>query len=242
MQSAVVASMSAFHRTIRTWDQKVDLYIALSQFSRQKFIQGGLPPEKIIVKPNFLFDPIPSQRTRVGDYALYLGRLSEEKGLETLLNAWSTINTIPLKIAGDGPLREMVRNYAQRYSSIEYVGFQDRPGVQELIRAARFVVVPSICYENFPMAILEAFANEISVICARLGAQEELIENGKTGLHFTAGDPKDLAAKVLWLWQNPEESERMGYNARKEYEQKYTAERNHKMLIDIYHRALESRV
>lgn len=239
MQSAGVAAMSSFHRAIHTWDQRVDMYIAVSQFSRQKFIEGGLPPKKIAVKPNFLFDPLPPRTRPGGDYVLYIGRLSEEKGLQILLRAWALLDSIPLKIAGDGPLSREVVDYAQRYPSIQYLGFQDRPGVQELISAARFVVVPSICYENFPMAIVEAFADRIPVIGSRLGASGEIIENGRTGLHFMAGDPVDLAEKIQWLWNHPQESERMGYNARAEYEQKYTAEINQKQLIAIYLQAIE---
>jgi glycosyltransferase involved in cell wall biosynthesis len=240
MQSAVVATMSAVHRAIRTWDQMVNVYIALSEFSRRKFIQGGLPAEKIVIKPNFIPDSVALNEMYTSDYALYLGRLSAEKGIQTLLSAWETIDSISLKIAGDGPLREQVLSFAQRQSRVRYLGFQDRAAVQMLIRSARFVVVPSICYENFPMAIIEAFANRVPVIAARLGAIEELVQEGKTGLLFKVGDSVDLAAKVTWLWAHPDEVIRMGINARAEYQEKYTPARNIDSLIDIYSRAIRA--
>ena len=124
---------------------------------------------------------------------------------------------------------------------MEYLGYLDQESLRKSIQHAKFVIIPSVCYENFPMTILEAFVSSTPVIASRMGALGELVRDGETGLLFNPGDPVDLAAKVGWLWNHPEESARMGRNARKEYENKYTPERNYQMLIGIYEKAMAGR-
>ncbi|MGC8856754.1 MAG: glycosyltransferase family 4 protein [Anaerolineae bacterium] len=241
-QTAIVATMLAFHRAIRTWQSKVNVYIALTEFSRSKFIQAGLPAERIVVKPNFVTDPAEGGgRKSAGEYVLYAGRLSAEKGISTLLRAWKILGAIPLMIAGDGPLRGRVEEFAQKNTTVRCLGHQEHRDVQRLIRSARFVIVPSVCYENFPMIVVEAFSNGVPVMATRLGAMQELIRDGETGVLFAPGNPVDMASKVEWLWSRPMESARMGQNARAEYEQKYTPARNLTLLLDIYSRAMEAR-
>ena len=109
------------------------------------------------------------------------------------------------------------------------------------MKDAKFLVLPSQCYENFPMTIVEAFASGIPVVCSRLGAIQELVTDGRTGLHFTPGDADDLAAKVEWAWTHPREIEEMGREARAEYKAKYTAQRNYEMLMEIYAKAIAAR-
>ncbi len=238
--TAVVALTLAVHRRRRTWTQGVDCFVALTKFARRKFVEGGLPAEKISVKPNFVH-PDPGARVGDGEYALFVGRLSPEKGLKTLLAAWQRLhNRIPLLIVGDGPLRaELEVEAAQR--GLSSICFQGRlPSEQTLgtIKGARFVAFPSECYETFGKSIAEAFACGTPVICSRLGAMQEIVEDGRTGLHFTPGDPEDLAQKVEWAWSNPERIREMGKEARREYESKYTAEKNYPILMEIYQRAI----
>jgi len=239
--TAAVGAMLAVHRTMRTWTEKVDVYIALSEFARQQFIEGGLPPEKIMVKPNFVsLDP--EVKRGPGDYALYVGRLSEEKGLRVLLAAWSLLRQrIPLRIAGDGPIKEeMTRESKQKVlDSVEFLGHVDPAGITGLMQGARFLVFPSVWFETFGLAIVEAFACGLPVIASRLGAMAEIVQDGRTGLHFTPGDSRELAAKIDWAWNHPEEILCIGRAARKEYEAKYTAEENYRRLMDIYQRVLE---
>jgi len=239
-QTALVVSMLTLHRCLKTWQEQVDIYIALTNFARQKFVEGGIPAEKIVVKPN-LVAPDPRMGEARSKYALYVGRLSPEKGVRTLLAAWSRVKRLPLKIVGDGPLMEDVKDFVSRQALIgtDVLGRLPREEVFLLMKGARALVVSSECYENFPMAIAEAFACGTPVISSRLGAMAEIVEDGRTGLHFTPGDCDDLAAKVDWAWSHPERMREMGREARREYERKYTAERNYHMLMEIYQKAME---
>ena len=238
--SATVALMLAIHRSLGTWTQTVACFIALTEFARQKFIAGGFPPDRIAVKPNFV-SPDPGRKDGIGDYAIFLGRLSPEKGVKTLISAWKQLRvSIPLIIVGEGPLRSALESQVIS-CGLNGVSFRGRISREEAlgaVKGARFLVLPSECYENFPMSIAEAFACGVPVICSRLGAMEEIVSDGRTGLHFVAGDPKDLAAKVEWAWNHPAELQEMSTLARREYESHYTAEMNYSMLMGIYGRVI----
>ena len=238
--SAVVAAMLAAHRALGTWKNVVDAYIARTNFSREKLIEGGLPAERIGIIPSFAPDPGGSG-DGTGGFALFAGRLSPEKGIATLLSAWNLLKNSPLslKIVGDGPLRdEVVRRTAR--SRIEYLGQMSRQDVQRLMDVAAFSVFPSVCYENFPLSIVEAFASGTTVIASGMGAMAEIVENGRTGLHFRPGDPDDLAAKIEWLISHPEEMMRMRREARAEYLSKYTPERNYQLMMQLYERTIHA--
>jgi glycosyltransferase involved in cell wall biosynthesis len=240
--TAVVALMLAVHRGRNSWAKDVNCFIALSEFSRRKFIQGGIAADKIRIKVNFVH-PDPGCGDRSGDYALFIGRLSPEKRVITLLAAWKRLRArIPLLIAGGGPEREMLENYARKegLSDVRFLGQLPRAEVIGLLKAAKFLVFTSEWYENFPMTIAEAFACGVPVVCSRLGAMREIVADRRTGLHFTAGDPDDLVEKVQWAWTHPEQLAEMGKEARREYEAKYTAERNYSLLMEIYQRAIAS--
>jgi glycosyltransferase involved in cell wall biosynthesis len=233
-QSAGVAAMLAAHRVLRTWQTRVDMYIALTEFTRRKFIEGGLPPDKLVVKPNFV-QPDPGQGKGKGEYALYVGRLSTEKGIDTLLKAWGQLGgKIPLKIAGDGPLL----GGGKPSSGVEWLGWQSKDQVIALMKEAFVLIMPSVWYENFPVVVAEAYAVGLPIIASDLGSLASLVDSGRTGLHFHSGDPGDLAGKVEWLLVHPAEHKRMRQEARSEFEARYTPERNYQMLMDIYETAL----
>jgi glycosyltransferase involved in cell wall biosynthesis len=238
--SATVALMLATHRLLGTWRDSIDAYIALTAFSRKKFIAAGFTPAKIFVKPNFI-DPDPGHRALVGDYAVFTGRLSEEKGVMTLLRAWERLPVrCPLQIIGDGPEWPQLEAFA-RERNIRGVTFRGRLAREETLAAvkgARFVIVPSVYYEGFPMVIVEAMACGVPILGSRLGAMEEIVADGVTGLHFSPGDADDLMRKVEWAWQHPSEMHEMGRAARREYENHYTADRNYSLLMQIYERTL----
>jgi glycosyltransferase involved in cell wall biosynthesis len=237
--TTVVAAMLTFHNILRTWENQVDVYIALTEFARKKFVQGGLPAEKIVVKPNFVH-PDPGDGEHKGNFALFVGRLSAEKGIRTMLSALRVLKSVPLKVVGDGPLMAEVKAQIERERlGIEVLGRRPREEVFSLMRQASFLVFPSEWYEGFPMTIAEAFACGLPVLASRLGAMAELVEDGRTGLLFEPGNPDDLAEKVEWAWTHPEEMKRMGKEARKEFEEKYTDEKNYKMLMEIYQLAIE---
>ena len=232
--STAVASMITVHRTLRTWVDMVDIYIALTEFARQKFIEGGLPAEKIVVKPNFV-NPDPGIGKGSGGYALFVGRLSVEKGLDTLLAAWEQLKgQMPLKIVGDGPLAPQVESAVERLPSVEWLGRKPMSEVHELMGEAKFLIFPSKWYETFGRVAVEAFAKGTPVIAANIGAIAELIDDGRTGLKFQPGNSQDLATKVEWALQHPEELAQMRLSARAEFEAKYSAKKNYSRLMEIY--------
>lgn len=237
-ESAAVATMVSIHRAIGTWSGRVDAYIALSQFARAKFVAGGLPAERIHVKPNFLSTD-PGAGTHRGGYALYVGRLSVEKGVNVLLDAWKQIGkTIPLKIVGAGPLEARLANLPP---SVEWLGRRSRDEVLRMMRDASFLVVPSACYENFPMTMVEAFATGLPVIGSDHGSVAELIAEDRNGYRFLANSAEALAMRVEHAVAHPHDLRALGNGARAEYEAKYTASANHAALMSIYDASLRQR-
>ncbi|MBW4470748.1 MAG: glycosyltransferase family 4 protein [Stenomitos rutilans HA7619-LM2] len=234
--STAVTAMITTHRAMSTWTDMVDVYIALTEFARQKFIEGGLPAEKIVVKPNFVYSDS-RQGSGQGGYALYVGRLSVEKGLDTLLEAWEKLkHPMPLKIVGDGPLADLVMAASQRSPHIEWLGRKPMSEVYALMGEAQFLVFPSKWYETFGRVAIEAFAKGTPVIASNIGAIAELVDNNRTGLHFHPADSNDLAAKVDWAMTNASKLAQMRKAARAEYEAKYTPSKNYHKLMDIYAR------
>jgi glycosyltransferase involved in cell wall biosynthesis len=242
MATASVASMLLLHRCLGTWTGVVDSYVALSNFGRDKFINMGLPADKVMVKPNFVpEDPVVGSHK--GGYALFLGRLVEEKGINVVVKSWSRAQGIPLWVAGDGPLRSVVEEALHHANSdnVKYLGWVSRDKAIQLLKEAHMLVFPSQWYEGFPMTIAEAYACGTPVIASRLGAMQEIVHHGRTGLHFAPGDAADLASTVEWACSHPEEMREMGRNARGEFEEKYTAAANYEMLMAIYHSVIAAK-
>jgi glycosyltransferase involved in cell wall biosynthesis len=237
--TAVVTTMLAAHRTLRTWSRMVDLFVAITEFSRRKFIEGGLPAGKIVVKPNFVYDDS-GPGSGSGGFAVFAGRLSPEKGLDTLLAAWSQLKIdLPLTIIGDGPLADRVRRAAAENSRVRWLGHQRLEKVLEIVGAAKFLVLPSVWYEGaLPRTVLEAFSKGTPVVASNLGAMTEGIQHGKTGLLFAPGDPDALGHAVNRIMSDPKTLDGMRAAARREFEQKYTAVTNYRLLLQVYSRAL----
>lgn len=232
--TGAIATMLTTHRALRTWIEMVDVYIALTKFSREKFIQGGLPPEKVVVKPNFVH-PDPGYRKGRGKYAIFVGRLSPEKGIDTLLTAWKKLNgEVPLKIVGDGPLAAQVADAVKQIPRIEWLGRRPLEEVYTLMGEAMFLVFPSKWYEGLPNTIIESFAVGTPVVASDLGAMSDLVIPNRTGLHFHTNDSEDLATKVAWAIAHKEDMLRMRQEVRAEFETSYTAERSYRQLIEIY--------
>lgn len=223
--TAAVAGMLTLHRLLRTWTERVDLFLVCTEFARRKFSDAGFDAERIRVKPNFVASGSGTRRDK-RTTALYLGRLSKEKGPQLLLTAWSKLPLpIPLEIAGEGPLRTGLEADCRRLGlqHVHFTGWLEPPLALERLHAAKFLVVPSTCYEGFPVAIAEAYACGVPVIAAAHGGLAEIVRDRCTGLHFTPGDAQDLAAKIEWAWTHPEEMEMMGHAARAEFDSKYDA-------------------
>jgi glycosyltransferase involved in cell wall biosynthesis len=238
--TAGVALMLAFHRVLNTWRASVTRFIALTEFAKNEFVAAGFPSDRFVVKPNFA-DPDPAERVGTGQYAVFVGRLVENKGVRVLLNAWKKLPAqYPLHIVGDGPDRAALEAQAGelQLSGITFRGRLSRAAAIETVKGARFMIVPSTWYEGFPMSVVESFACGTPVLCSRLGGLAEIVEDHLTGLHFNPGDPEDLARKVEWAWNHPLEPARMGRAARRKYEKDYTADKNYSLLMGIYEQAL----
>jgi glycosyltransferase involved in cell wall biosynthesis len=233
--SAAVALMITSHRALRTWTSQVDLYISNSEFARRQFVKGGLPAEKIRIKPNFVH-PDPGPHTGEGEYALFIGRLAAEKGLLTLLRAWRSFPQKKLVIVGDGPLKPQLEQEVlmNGLSGVQLVGWRPREELSGWLRGARFLVFPSEWYETFGRVLVEALAAGLPVIAARIGAVEEIIEHERTGRLFTPANVDDLAAQIAWLSSHPAESGEMGRRARQAYLERYTADKNYELLLGLY--------
>ncbi|MBT8112913.1 MAG: glycosyltransferase [Gammaproteobacteria bacterium] len=232
--SATVSHMVNHHKTKKTWETKVTRFIALTEFARSRFVKAGFPEERVLVKPNFIEADALENSAEIRQGALFVGRVSGEKGVTNLVEAWEDVE-ISLTIAGDGPLLHSL----PRNARIHYAGSVPHDRIIELMRTAEVLIVPSLWYEGFPMVLVEAFSQGLPVIASRLGGLAEVVEHGVTGLHFEAGDAKDLAKKVRWMYEHPEERRQMGVNARRVYETKYTAEQNYLVMMEIYQQAID---
>jgi glycosyltransferase involved in cell wall biosynthesis len=238
--SAVVAGMSGIHHLAGTWRTKIHVYVALTEFARNKYIAGGLPAEKILVKPNFVY-PSPQPGSGQGGYALFVGRLSPEKGITTLLNAWqASANALSLKIVGDGPLSGIVEAAARENRAIEYLGRRSSDEVAQLMGRAEFLVFPTECYEGMPRTVIESFAVGTPVLASNLGSTANMIVPGETGFHFTPGSVAELRERVEWCSQNLDQVRAMRRRARQAFENSYTGAANAGMLLRIYERAQEA--
>jgi glycosyltransferase involved in cell wall biosynthesis len=235
--SAAVAAMIGIHRIRNTWIQRVDRFIALTEFARGLFAtEAGIPREKIAVKPNAA--PDPGLGNGSGGYALYVGRFSREKGIEIVLEAATQESGlgIALKVAGSGPLQAKVEA-AQSAGRLEYVGWQDPDGVRRLMLQARVLLIPSLCFEGLPMVVPEAFGAGLPIIASRIGALATLVEDGANGLLVEPGNPAALASAVRRIASDGRLESELRRGARQTYEALYRPEVNVRLLQQIYEQA-----
>ncbi len=234
--SAVVAGTLFAHRLLGTYRRAVDAYIALSEFGRSRFIEGGLPSQKIHIKPNFNYED-PGFAPGDGNFALFLGRLSFEKGIKVLLSAWEIIGErIPLTIVGKGPEEELVHKAVAKNPAIKWFTWVDK--IEPYLAKAKFLVMPSENYEGFPRVLVESLSSGTPILTSRLGSMAEIVQDGETGYVFESGNPADLAEKALAMYAGEERLQLMRQKARKEFLEKYTPETNIKILEQIYRSAL----
>jgi glycosyltransferase involved in cell wall biosynthesis len=242
LATAAGAAMIATHHYKQTWSEAVSAYIALTEFARGKFIEGGLPAEKIFVKPNYLqTDPGPGEGK--GNYAFFVGRLTPEKGIGTLLEAWRHLGQdLPLQIAGVGRLAAEVEKASNELESVTWLKWLPRADILQRMKDASMLIVPSTWYEGFPMVLVEAYAVGLPVLASNLGSMSSIVVHQRTGLHFAPGQAGDLVDKVRWFLAHTEEAARMRETARLEYESKYAGERNYAQIVSIYESVLSARV
>jgi glycosyltransferase involved in cell wall biosynthesis len=240
--TAAVVGMQVVHRALGLWRTRIDAFFTLTEFARQKFLDGGFPAERVYVKYNSVA-PDPGVGPGAGGYVAFAGRLSPEKGVATLLAAWRGDRSLPpLRIAGDGPLAAEVQAAAAADSRIAWLGPLANTEAQRMIAEAAMLAMPSLWYETFGRTIAEAFAGGTPVVASRLGAMAELVANGVTGWHFEAGDAAGLAAAVRRAASlSAPEQAAMRRRAREAYEARFTPAHNYRRLLEIYDAAMAHR-
>ena len=233
--SAVYAAAIGINRLASVMS-KIAAYVCLTEFSQRELLEVGIPEEKIFIRPNFIDAATTTPTPGKGNYIVYLGRLSHEKGVWTLIHAFERLKDVALRIVGTGPLEERLRSYVQEKNlqHISLVGFKQGQEKKELLENSFCTIVPSEWYENFPVVILESYAAAKPVIGANVGSLPHIIEDGKSGLLFEPGNPLDLAEKVQFLLARPEERKRMGQYGRKLVETQYSPERSYQTLMAIF--------
>jgi len=234
LQTFWLAFVVWFHKKIGTW-RMVDKYIVLTDFARTLFVNSsfGVSEQKYVVKPNFVNAVATQPAKRMGRF-LFIGRLSQEKGIQMLMEAFRNIDH-ELYIAGDGPLKGELEKVCRQRENIKYIGSLDSDGVKEAMNQCIALIFPSIWYEGMPMTLLEAFASGTPVIAGNIGAMSSMVQHGYNGLHFKSGHPEDLIAQVqYWQSLSPEEKYNYSINARNTYESFYTPESNLEKFLTIY--------
>lgn len=244
VETLPVVSMIAVNQMLGTWNKRVDRYIALTEFARSKFIEGGIPAERITVKPNFISTGTHNTISEIaaGNYILYVGRISAEKGVKQLLMAWSGLANkagAELLIVGDGPEKAKLE---AKYSggSIQFLGNQPGEKVLELMSKAKYLVVPSIWYEGFPMTIVEAYSVGTPVLCSRIGSLQEIVPEAVTGFQFTPGDISNMAS-VLRQALDYGDYSRLREAVKERFNALYTDEVNFLALSQIYDEVIKEK-
>jgi len=231
LQTLSVSLVTFTHKVFQTW-QKIDKFIALTEFQKNKFLSSSLkiPKEKISVKPNFTKDFGMGFNKRE-NFFLYVGRLSEEKGIDTLLEAFKNTQFV-IKIIGDGNLKHFILKHSQKYKNIIFLGYKNKNEVIQYMKKAKALIFPSKCYEGFPTVLVEALSVGTPVITSNIGSQAEIIKDGYNGLHFKVNNELDLRSKLVKFLSS--KNKKFYENARKEYLDKYTPEKNIQILTKIY--------
>ena len=234
--SFLTAAASTVHRLLDVY-RMVDRFVTPSRFMRDKFIEFGFPESQVVHVPNFIdfarIEPSPRER----GYLLYVGRLSREKGIETLLRTVAGFPDLELRVAGDGPNADELKKEYGGLEHVHFLGWQDPEPLAALYAEAMGVVLPSECYENFPMVILEAYAHAKPVVASRLGALPENVREGETGLLFAPGNSAELRGRLEQLFRSPASAREMGLNGRKWLERDFSPEAHYLNLQRVYEEA-----
>jgi glycosyltransferase involved in cell wall biosynthesis len=221
----------------------IDKYIALNQFFAQRLIDAGIPSSRVCILGNFIDETEVSVSAKQ-DYVLYLGRLSKEKGIRTLLNAWENVSGSTLKIAGSGPMLHEIEALVshRNVENVQLLGHVSGDEKQELIKNAICLVVPSEWYENFPISIVEAMSLGTPVVASNIGGLPEMVGHKKTGLIFEPGNHDALEAVLYAIITDQEMAGRLAVNALKAAQDLFGASKHHDGLIEIYSEAINDHI
>lgn len=253
VKTAVMSKFIEYHKKRNTWNTKVDQFIALTEFSKNIFVDFGIESSKISVKPNFQFSDTDSDSTENfvnnevnrTDFALFVGRISEEKGILQLVKKWISNSNAPLlKIAGDGPLMNELKALVDSdltNRKVEILGSKPKETIKSLMKEAKVLVFPSLWYEGFPMVLVEALSNGLPVITTNIGSQASIISNNYTGYHVATDQLDSMADYANELIQDSKKWFYFSNNAKREFFEKYTDEVNFRLLMDIYMKAINSK-
>lgn len=234
-ESAAYAARNIVHRMLGLYRFNIARFICVSNFVRNRLVAEGFPLERMAVIPNWVSAPTESADSPPGRYAAFAGRFSPQKGIATLLGA-AAVSGVPTCLAGDASVMpEAVRSAPP---NVNFVGRLGAEAMAAFYRQARFAVVPSECLEPFGLVAIEAMSHGLPVICSRIGGLAEIVEDGVTGLLFTAGDTEDLARKMRQLWSDPELCRRLGQAGRRRVLEQYHEDRYFMQLMDVYQTAL----
>lgn len=239
--SLLVAGETWAHRRLGLYRDGIDVFITPSAFARDRLIQGGYPADRIVVVPNCVVADDYHPEHRAGDHTLYVGRLSREKGLEVLVRAAAETGA-RVKMVGDGPLRPALeRMIGESGADVELLGFRSGDELSAAVQAASAVVMPSICHDNCPLAVIEAMAWGKPVIGSRVGGIPELVRDGEEGLLVPHGDAAALGAAMVRLQGDPALAEQMGRAGRERVETYYDADPHYRAVAAAYRLAVETR-
>ncbi len=235
-----VSLMIALHNAKNTWKKNVDAFITLTEFQRKKMVQFGIPEASLFVKPQFLEnppEPLPWRRRE--SKAVFIGRLYAAKGIHILIESWMKWgkNAAPLEIIGDGPMRNELMNAASKSeaaSSISFLGNLSHVEAMKRLSSAKLLILPSLCFEGFPMVVQEAYAHGVPIAASNIGSLPHLIAENRTGTLFAPGNAESLLASVQTLLADDKQLRILGAQAKQEFDSKYTAGKNYDILMSIY--------
>jgi glycosyltransferase involved in cell wall biosynthesis len=236
--SALAALELYTHRFLRIYEKNVDMFVAPSRFLRDKMIEFKMDGRKIVHIPQLIDADAYTPSYEHKDYLIYFGRLSVEKGVYTLIKAVRKLGSAKLLIAGEGPLKRDLENYAGDAGNIEFLGYVAHEKLKELVRDAMFTVIPSECYDNAPMSVYESFAMGKPVVGSKIGGIPELIEHRVNGLLFEPGNAEDLAENIDYLLKQKSLIPQMGKSGRERLEREHSRARHYEAIMDVYSKLL----
>lgn len=233
---SLVNSLEMYFHDAMGYYKNVDQYIAVSKFYRDKMIQAGHSKNKVAYIPNYIECEQYGKDSEYANYVLYFGRLSEEKGISTLIEAAKAIPKIPIRIVGSGPSDSDLREYVESkgVKNVSFGGFQTGQVLKNILSKALCIVLPSEWYENCPMSILESFASKKPVIGSNIGGIPELINDQEDGLLFEPGNASQLTERISWIWGNKAKAREMGMSGRRKVEIFFSASRHYDDLLELY--------
>lgn len=238
-QSLIVAFIFKYHRIRKSFYKQIDKYVCLNDNQIKLLENIGFEKNKIIKKYNFVPDAEANLKAVTVEklpkrYAVFYGRIGEEKGIRILMKVWSKLEFIPLVVMGSGPLEEEFKIWADKQDNVYYMGYVQHDKCLSIVKGGEFVVFPSIWYEGCSMVEIETESLGKGLVATDLGFSEEAIENGVNGYKVSLGDVDGFVKVIEKLWNDPEKCKLVGKNARADYENKYLPEDNYNQLMDIY--------